>query len=163
VKYTLWERKLQRKKSSMEWKFPRSFVPGSESSREGTGQGMNWPGANGPGIEISREWTGQGAKEPQSELARVLLANSLQAWAYPERIGLGAKRLIYSRAKLPIGPWPIYSPKLSFLGPFTPWPIRSLAFSLPGTFARWNFWSLLCPWHWSTTFALTVLRAVPIF
>jgi len=85
--------KVPEKESSVEWKFPRTFVPRSESSREGTGQGMNWPGANGPGIEIYREWTGQGAKEPQSELARVLLANLLQARAYPERIGLGAKKL----------------------------------------------------------------------
>ena len=38
-------------------------------------------------------------------------------------------------ANRPIGPWPIRSLELSFLGPFTPWPFRSLAFSLPGTFA----------------------------
>ena len=38
-------------------------------------------------------------------------------------------------ANRPIGPWPIRSLELSFLGPFAPWPFRSLAFSLHGTFA----------------------------
>ena len=38
-------------------------------------------------------------------------------------------------ANRPLGPWPIRSLGLSFLGPFAPWLFRSLAFSLPGTFA----------------------------
>jgi len=38
-------------------------------------------------------------------------------------------------ANRPIGPWPIRSLELSFLGLFAPWPFRFLAFSLPGTFA----------------------------
>ena len=38
-------------------------------------------------------------------------------------------------ANRPIGPWPIHSLELSFLGPFAPWPSRSLELSLPG--AKW--------------------------
>jgi len=40
-------------------------------------------GAKGPGSEGSRERIGQGTKVPRSELARVLLANSLRGANWP--------------------------------------------------------------------------------
>ena len=55
-------------------------VPGNESSIE-----LSFPGAKRPGYEreLAREREGQGAKVPGSELARVLLADSLRGANWP--------------------------------------------------------------------------------
>ena len=66
----------------------RAIVPGNQSSIELSFPGAKSLGAKGPENELVREREGQGAKVPGSELARVLLADSLR-----ERIGPGAKRL----------------------------------------------------------------------
>jgi len=44
---------------------------------------LSFPGAKRPGSEKAREREGQGAKVPDSELARVLLTDSLQGVNWP--------------------------------------------------------------------------------
>jgi len=46
-------------------------------------KGAKEPGTNWPGSEKARERKGQGAKVPGSELARVLLADSLRGANWP--------------------------------------------------------------------------------
>ena len=76
--------------TNRERKFQRAIVPGSEYSSVLKFQGRKFLGQFAPGNESSREREGQGAKGPGSEvpvpgseLAKVLLADSLQGANWP--------------------------------------------------------------------------------
>ena len=76
--------KVPDSKSSCERKFHRrTFVPGSESSREQNGLGAKVPGNERARDRSCRERKGPGVKVLWSELARVLLELSLPAANWP--------------------------------------------------------------------------------
>ena len=70
-------------------------VPGNENSTERKFHRTFVPEAKRPGSERARERKCQGAKVPGSELARVLLADSLRGANWP-----GSEKARYPSAKL---------------------------------------------------------------
>ena len=137
-----------------ERKFQGANALECESSRE-----RKFPGHFAPGSESSRERKGQEAKVPRSELARVLLADSLRGANWP-----GSEKAVNHCSDVcrngayPVLPMStITSPSLTCVRSRSP---RSETSQLYKTTRAPRIWSGPSPWHlllWRT-FTMAALR-----